>query len=180
MTKGFCSFIIKRKICGSSYQEVFCKKGVHNYFEKFTEKHLCQSLRPEACNFIKKAIWHRCFPINFVKFFKNTFLKNSSGGCFWIWYLQSLIFKLESFTSFGNFCIMILVREIRFYESAKSRGWRGCVGWVGQILAWVTWVAWVHKILPWVAWVALGLRCFVLLLQISQNIQESTCGGVSC
>ena len=41
-------------------------------------------------------------------------------------------------------------------------------------------VAWVHKILPWVAWVALGLRCFVLLLQISQNIQESTCGGVSC
>ena len=27
---------------------------------------------------------------------------------------------------------------------------RGCVGGVGQILAWV---AWVHKTLAWVAWV---------------------------
>ena len=30
---------------------------------------------------------------------------------------------------------------------------RGCVGGVGQTLAWVAWVAWVHKILVWVTWV---------------------------
>ena len=73
-----------------------------------------------------------------------------------------------------------------------------------------SWVAWVHKILAWVTWVAsvnilfgvvgvgqkegvsgvgrnfsmgrVGLRCFVkkLLLKVSQNVQESTCAGVSC
>ena len=28
---------------------------------------------PKACNFIKKRLWHRCFPVNFANFFKNTF-----------------------------------------------------------------------------------------------------------
>ena len=27
----------------------------------------------KACNFIKKRLWNRCFPVNFVKFFKNNF-----------------------------------------------------------------------------------------------------------
>ena len=74
---------------------------------------------------------------------------------------------------------------------------------VGQILALVAWVACLHKILAWVtrvAWVAwvkkkgvssvgrnfgmgrVCLRCFVrkALLKISQNLQESSCAGVSC
>ena len=38
------------------------KKGVLKNFAKFTGKHLCQ------------ALWHRCFPVNFAKVFKNTFL----------------------------------------------------------------------------------------------------------
>ena len=41
-------------ICRSSRPEVFCKKGVLKNFGKFTGKHLCQSLRHEVCNFIKK------------------------------------------------------------------------------------------------------------------------------
>ena len=27
-----------------------------------------------ACNFIKKSLWHRCFPVNFEKFLRTPFL----------------------------------------------------------------------------------------------------------
>ena len=71
----------KQKLCKSrtdrsSRLEVFCKKGVLRNLAKFTGKHLCQSLffnKVEACNFIKKRLWHRCFPMNFVKFLKRPF-----------------------------------------------------------------------------------------------------------
>ena len=33
----------------------------------------------EACDFIKKRLWQRCFPINFAKFLRKPFLKNTSG-----------------------------------------------------------------------------------------------------
>ena len=63
----------------SSRPEVFCKKGVLKNFAKFTEKHLCQSLffnivaglRPATI--LKKRLWHRCFPVNFVKFLRTSF-----------------------------------------------------------------------------------------------------------
>ena len=63
----------------SSRPEVFGKKGVIKNFTKFTGKHLCESLflnevaalRPATL--FKKKIWHRCFPVNFVKFFRTTF-----------------------------------------------------------------------------------------------------------
>ena len=37
----------------SSRPELFCKEGVLRNLTKFIGKHLCQSLRPQACNFIK-------------------------------------------------------------------------------------------------------------------------------
>ena len=63
----------------SSRPEVFCKKGVLRNFTKFTGKHLCQSLffnkvaglRPATL--LKKRLWHRCFPVNFVKFLRTPF-----------------------------------------------------------------------------------------------------------
>ena len=42
----------------SSRSEVFCEKGVLKNFTKFRGKHL----------------WHRCFPVNFVKFLRTPFL----------------------------------------------------------------------------------------------------------
>ena len=34
----------------------------------------------QACNFIlKKKLWYRCFPVNFVEFLRAPFLQNSSG-----------------------------------------------------------------------------------------------------
>ena len=50
--------------------------GVFRNFTKFTGKHLCQSLffykvaglRPASL--LKKRFWHKCFPVNFVKFLR--------------------------------------------------------------------------------------------------------------
>ena len=64
----------------SSRQEVFCKKGVLRNFTKFTGKHLCQSLFFNKvaglgpATLLKKRLWHRCFPVNFVKFLRTPFL----------------------------------------------------------------------------------------------------------
>ena len=63
----------------SSRRRCSLKKGVLRNFAKFTGKHLCQRL---FFNREKKRLWHRCFPVNFVKFLRTTFLQNTSGGCF--------------------------------------------------------------------------------------------------
>ena len=54
-------------------------KGVLRNFAKFTGKHVFQSLlfnnvaglRSETV--LKKTLWHRCFPVNFVKFLRTPF-----------------------------------------------------------------------------------------------------------
>ena len=55
----------------SSHLEVFCQKGDLRNFTKFMGKYLYQSL------FFNKVadlrLWHRCFPVNFVKLLKTTF-----------------------------------------------------------------------------------------------------------
>ena len=33
---------------------------------------------------LKKRLWHRCFPVNFVKFLRTTFLYNTYASCFWL------------------------------------------------------------------------------------------------
>ena len=54
--------------------EVVCKKGVLKNFAELTRKHLC----------LKPRLWHRClFSCEFWEIFKNTFLCNASGVCFW-------------------------------------------------------------------------------------------------
>ena len=71
---------IMRPIFRSSRPQVFCKNGVVRNFAKFTGKHLCQSrffnkvagLRPATL--LKKWLWHRCFPVNFVKFIRTPFI----------------------------------------------------------------------------------------------------------
>ena len=63
---------------------VFYKKDVLKNFSKFTGKHLCWSLffnkdaglRPATL--LKNRFQQRCFPVNFVKFLRTPFLKNTS------------------------------------------------------------------------------------------------------
>ena len=55
----------------SSHPEVFCKKGVLKNLTKFKGKHLCQRLFfNKVATLLKKRLWHRCFPVNFVKFLR--------------------------------------------------------------------------------------------------------------
>ena len=66
----------------SSHRRCSVRKDVLRNFAKFTGKHLCQGLLmsgPKACSFIKKRLWHRCFPVNFAKFLRTPFLQNTSG-----------------------------------------------------------------------------------------------------
>ena len=60
---------------------MFCKKaGVLKNFEKFSGKHLCQSLffhkiaglRTQVFTSTQK-LWHKCFPVNFMKLSRTLF-----------------------------------------------------------------------------------------------------------
>ena len=81
----------------SSHSEVFYKNSVLRNFAKFTGKHLGQGLffnkvaglRPKACNFIKKRLWHRYFHVNFAKFLRTAFLIEH------LWWM--LLFSIISF-----------------------------------------------------------------------------------
>ena len=60
------------------------KKGVLRNFAEFIGKNLSESLfwwscRPEAATLLIKRLWHRCFPVNFAKFPRTTFLQNTAG-----------------------------------------------------------------------------------------------------
>ena len=62
---------------------MFFRIGVLQNFAMFTGKHLCRSLflmklQTQTCNFIKKRLQRRYFPLKFVKFLSTSFLQN--GG----------------------------------------------------------------------------------------------------
>ena len=66
---------------------VLCEKCVLKKSAKFTGKHLCQSLffskvaGLRAATLLKKRLWRRCLPVNFVKILRTRFSLNTSGGC---------------------------------------------------------------------------------------------------
>ena len=66
-------------ICGlrSIRPGVFCEKG-------------------GACNFIKKRLWHRCFPVNFAKFLRTPFFTEHLRWLLLYNYLQ-IIFRVLLF-----------------------------------------------------------------------------------
>ena len=64
----------------SSRPEVCCKKDALRDFEKFTGKHLYQSLflskvpGLRSATLLKRRLWHRCFSVNFAKSLRTPFL----------------------------------------------------------------------------------------------------------
>ena len=73
----------------SSHSRCSVRTGVLRNFTKFTGKHLCQSfflikLQTSSLQlYFKKRLWHRCFPVNFVKFLRAPFfLRTSSDDWF--------------------------------------------------------------------------------------------------
>ena len=79
------NFAIKGKSLHNSEaatEGVLYKKVVLNNFAIFTGKHLSWSLFfkkivvLKACDFIKKRLQNRCFPVNIAQFLRIPFLKN--------------------------------------------------------------------------------------------------------
>ena len=60
-------------------QENTCARSL--FFRKFTGNHLCQSLHFNKVDatLLKKRLWYRCFPMNFAKVLRTSFLQNTSG-----------------------------------------------------------------------------------------------------
>ena len=86
----------------SSHQKCSMKEGILRNFTKFTGKHLCQSLFLNKvagltpATLLKKRLWHRYFPVNFVKFLRTTFLQNTS---------QRLLLNLDFYSIFQKVCL---------------------------------------------------------------------------
>ena len=85
----------------SSRLQVFCRKGVLRNFEKFTGKHLCQSLLfnkvagLRTVALLKKRFWYRCFPVNFSKFLKTLSITEHLRWLLLKTLLNQLIFREE-------------------------------------------------------------------------------------
>ena len=83
---------------GSSRPETFCKKRVLRNFTKFTGKHLCHSLffnkavGLRHATLLKKRLWYRCFPVNFVEFLRTPFFMEH---LWWLLLWRSMIFQNE-------------------------------------------------------------------------------------
>ena len=81
------SCIVNKITCEDTEAEVhkdFFQKSFGNFtrktpaLESLFKKDAC--LR--TCNFIKKRLQRRCFPVKFAKFLRAPFLQKASGGCF--------------------------------------------------------------------------------------------------
>ena len=69
----------------SIHQRCSVRNSVFRNFTKFAGKHLCQRLifnkvgGLRATALLKKRLWHRCFPVDFVEFLRTPILQNTSG-----------------------------------------------------------------------------------------------------
>ena len=95
--------------------KVFCKKGVLRNLGKLTGKHLCQSLFFKKvtglATFLKMRLWHRCFPVIFLKFLRTTFLTQQLQ-----WLLLPIVFIQISVLPKEMFIYCLLV-----YTEAATR-----------------------------------------------------------
>ena len=67
---SYWKYNVNQKIWRSSHRRCSIKKAAPNNFAIFTEKHL------KACNFIKKRLQHKRFPVNNARFLRTPILKN--------------------------------------------------------------------------------------------------------
>ena len=112
---------------------MFFQRGVLKKFAIFTEKHLFSSIL-QACNFIRKRLQRRCFPVSIT----NIFLQNTSDGCFCfhlkIFFVSGFLFKLLIKLTFFNrifpiitffsqfhFIFIFLTRDISLTTDIKIR-----------------------------------------------------------
>ena len=91
--------LIKKRRLTDATGDLLLKK-LRNIHKKthVLKSHLNKAADRKTCNFIKKRLQHRCFPVNITKFLKNWFWRTSAYACFWRDFRKWLIrtFFLES------------------------------------------------------------------------------------
>ena len=105
---------------------MFCKKGVLKSFTKFTENTFARvsffnkvaGLRPTIS--LEKRIWHRCFPVNFVKFLGTSFY---TEHLHWLLLLLSELSNdslvIDAFESVPPSLTVLQIWEIIAHEVSK-------------------------------------------------------------
>ena len=76
--KQFCK---NTRVTGAVFRRCSVKKVFLKILKKFIGKHLCHSLC--AISFmpatqLEKRLWHKCFPVNFAKFWRTPFFTEQS------------------------------------------------------------------------------------------------------
>ena len=94
-----CNLYISFRVYRSCHRKCSMKKGVLKNFAKITRKRLCQSLYfNKVATLSKKRFWHKCFPVNFVKFLRAPiFIEH-----FWWLLLDSFISKYVNSHAFSG------------------------------------------------------------------------------
>ena len=87
-------------------------------------------LQTEACNFIKKRLWHRCFPANFVKFLRKPFLKEHLWWLllkilFFYFFFLCIIFFFISLKKVWKFGYLVFFARINFREFVLAKNFAG-------------------------------------------------------
>ena len=86
---------------GVLYKNVFLKTSQNSQ-----QKNLCQGLffnkvaGLKPATLLKKILWHRCFPVNFVKCLRIRFLQAHLDNCFCLCFLSNVMFSFECFFKF--------------------------------------------------------------------------------
>ena len=80
------------------FQELSDEVCKDNAMQKQPREVLCKK-RPQPATFIKKRLWHRCFPVNFAKFLRTLFGRTSGNGCI-LQFSEQLSFSQQRWFTF--------------------------------------------------------------------------------
>ena len=75
----------------TSYRGVLWKKVFFEISQNSQENTCARVSFLRPATLFKKKLWHSCFPVNFAKFLRPTFLQNTSGRLllYWFWTYSS-------------------------------------------------------------------------------------------
>ena len=105
---------VLQKRCFSTFRSIHRKMSVQ---ESFLESGL------KVCNFIKKRLQHRCFPVNIAKFLRTAFSQNTSSGCFWF-HNRNKYKSTCVFINISKFTIIIIKKLLKKMEMAIVQVWK--------------------------------------------------------
>ena len=83
------------------------------FISKLAGKYLRWSPLLKSCDFSKKRLQHRCFPVNSTSFLRTSIFTTSTNGCFYLFLIgkTDTIYKYICDTNTANFSNSLSNRE---------------------------------------------------------------------